>query len=76
MIDFIFNENIAFKWVVLATFGLKRPFFRPKFAFFLELCIVLIVVLIYLTTIASYFMGFKGKIGRFFELCNRRKFRE
>ena len=51
------------------------PFFRPKFAFFLELCIVLIVVLIYLTTIASYFMGFKGKIGGCFELYKRRKFR-
>ena len=73
--QFFIFENIAFKWVVLATFGLKRPFFRPKFAFFLELCIVLIVVLIYLTTIASYFMGLKGKIGGCFELYKRRKFR-
>lgn len=56
-------------------FWLETAFFRPKFAFFLELCIVLIVVLIYLTTIASYFMWLKGKIGGCFELYKRRKFR-
>ena len=73
--DFIFNENITFKWVVLATFGMKRPFFRSKFAFFLELCIVISVVFNFLTTFASYFMRLKGKIGGCFELYKRRKFR-
>ena len=29
-----FFENIAYKWVVLATFGMKRPFLVAKFAFF------------------------------------------
>ena len=54
----------------------ETAFFRSKFAFFLELCIVLIVVFNYLTTFASYFMRFKGKIGGCFELYKRRKFRE
>ena len=74
--QFPFFENIAYNWVVPTTFGVKRPFFRSKFAIFLELCIVLIVVFIYLATIASYFMRLKGKIGGCFELYKRRKFRE
>ena len=56
-------------------FWLETAFFYAKICIFLELCIVLIVVLIYLTTIASYFMGFKGKMGGCFELYKRRKFR-
>ena len=41
--------------------GRSRHFWHET-AFFLELCIVLIVFLIYLTTIASYFMRFRGML--------------
>lgn len=54
-------ENISYKWVVLATFGMKRPF-SAKICFFLELCIVLSVVVHFWWTTASYFMRPRGRL--------------
>ena len=61
-----FFENIAYKWVVLATFGMKRPFLVVKFAFFLELCIVLSVVVHFFVDNRLVFYEAKGEDWRVF----------
>ena len=65
MFLFLF-ENIAYKWVVLVTFGMKRPFLVLKFAFFLELCIVLSVVVHFLVDNRLVFYEAKGEDWRVF----------